>query len=172
MEPATVSFGMPAYFLLVAAGLQRIPSLLARRAFLAAILVYSLASLHAYYYIPSFEQARPDMTWVTSQFKTGDCLCFVPADEERLSRHWPAYAHPYKSAPTIQYQDFLAGPSICSRVWLMWDTRRGGPPPTEDSLAAQGLRLDDQLAAQDFPFARVWLYRTRPISNVPVTPLQ
>ena len=112
-----VAFCTAPYYILVALGILRLNSSILRQGLIVVILVYSLYSLHANYFIPYKENYRDALAYLADKYKQEDCCIFLPFKEVPLQ--WSIYhgSHPGLSVTSID--SIVSSRAKCERVWLI-----------------------------------------------------
>ena len=113
-----VAFCIALYYVLVGAGVARLPNRTLRRLALLAIAGYSGYALMANYRVPYKENYRDAIGLVASQAAEGDCYAFVPFGGPPLE--WSIYATS-SAVPRLRVDD-AAGSELaasCERIWVI-----------------------------------------------------
>ncbi len=111
-----VVFCIAPYYILVGAGLARLPGALLRGAALMAVLGYSGYALTANYRVPYKENYRDAIRFVTAAGEPQDCYAFVPFGGPPLQ--WALYA-PAKPLRRLALEDERSDIAGCRRIWVI-----------------------------------------------------
>lgn len=76
-----VSFLIAPYYILIAYGINNLKFRRLRLVIIISMVIYSLYSLRANYFIPYKENYRDALAYLTSEYKNGDCCVFLPFGE-------------------------------------------------------------------------------------------
>jgi hypothetical protein len=111
-----VAFCIAPYYMLVGAGLARLPGASLRALALTAVLGYSGYALTANYRVPYKENYRDAIRFVTAAAEPPDCYAFVPFGGPPLQ--WALYAAP---APMrrLALEGDRSNIDGCRRIWVI-----------------------------------------------------
>jgi len=110
-----VAFCIAPYYVLVAAGLTRLPAVL-RTVALVAIVAYSGYALSANYRVPYKENYRDAIRLVSEQAVPGDCYAFVPFGSKPLP--WSFYTTLDPDRRVFLNRE-IGTESGCPRLWIL-----------------------------------------------------
>jgi hypothetical protein len=145
------------YYILVARGISRLPSIALRRGWVLALLFYSCYALRANYYIPYKENFRDAAAYVAARSVGNQCYAFVPDGAPPLP--WAIYT---SGSPMKVITPRQRPPSFsdCRGIWVTtsqrvkpadWILLSGGLVPLEplwrewlEALRASRSKSDEQ----------------------------
>jgi 4-amino-4-deoxy-L-arabinose transferase-like glycosyltransferase len=110
-----VAFCIAPYYILVGAGLTRMPGLL-QPLTVISILVYGGYALSANYYVPYKENYRDAIRFVGAEARPDDCYAFAPFGGRPLE--WSIYAT-YTPARIVRPQQPPPSTADCPRIWVL-----------------------------------------------------
>ncbi len=145
-----VAFCAGPYYVLAARGLATLKNRGVRLTWTAAILIYSVGSLYANYFIPYKENYRGALSYLASEYREGDCVLFAPSPGPPLE--WYIYFG-NRIPLRIEALQAVASCSVrCTRVWLVRDTFRlgfiqklsGKPESSRQVLSASYIKIQER----------------------------
>jgi hypothetical protein len=159
-----VLFCAAPYYVLVARGLQDLRAPALRGLLVAAILIYSLPPLRAYYSTPFKGRHREAFAYLRSGYRPGDC-CAVQSKSGRntVPTEWYAYDTNYGGLKLTDFDAIITGQAPCDRVWLIWRSVIAGPPDHDVEAEVQR-RLEHRYRRAEerrYPRLSVGLYVRR-----------
>jgi hypothetical protein len=116
-NPRYVAFCAAPYYILVAHGISTLNFPRMRQALVILIVVYSLYSLRANYFIPYKENYRDALAYLAREYKRGDCCVFLPFGKVPLE--WSIYQGDQPGLRVTSPNAVASGQSGCDRVWLV-----------------------------------------------------
>ena len=118
-----IAYTIGPYYVLAAYGLSCVRLSAVRGAWLAVLVLYSVAALRANYFVPYKGDYRGATAYVASAYRPGDCVCFTPGpvDEENVAYFWRVHQRERRDIQAHRLMELLKGPAGCRRVWLVWD---------------------------------------------------
>lgn len=129
-----LTFCAAPYYVLVAAGLASIRSDSLRRVAVALVVLFSVISLRAVYFMPTKADYRSPVAYMTEGYQIGDCMLFYPPDREGSlpqgmllghlpgpPRFWQVYSPNRMDIRMPKLAELTSGSSGCRRVWFFWD---------------------------------------------------
>ncbi len=154
-----VLFCILPYYLLVARGLSRLRTPLARTLWATLALAYGLGALRANYFVPYKENYRDALAYLASAYRAGDCCVFLPF--ERMPLEWTVYQGDAPPPRMATLETIASGEASCDRVWLItyrrvqWAIQRD--EDGERSLQATHSRVSER----EYFWVNVALYTER-----------
>jgi mannosyltransferase len=104
------------YYILVGRGISALESRALRRILVAVILVYSLGSLRANYFVPYKENYRDALGYLAEEYREGDCCIFLPFED--LPWAWSVYHADHPGLRVESLDAVTSGRTQCNRVWV------------------------------------------------------
>lgn len=116
-----ITFCMLPYYLLAAHGLSNATPGSFRALSVVLILLYSACALRASYFVPYKENYRQALAYVASEYRSNDCLVFIPGNRVSAARmSWDVY-HRGHPLTITNFSSVRSGQAHCGRVWLIRD---------------------------------------------------
>jgi hypothetical protein len=159
-----VAFCSVPYYMLVARGLSMGDSVSARRVMVALILLHSVLSLRANYFIPYKEDYKHALASIAHDYQPSDCAVVAPPWEERQARWaWWIYEGTKPSPHVIPLNSATPGSGGCERVWLISVLDRSNPQAVRAAESARQQLTHTYFEHQrrDFFWVDVDLYANR-----------
>jgi hypothetical protein len=115
-HPRYVLLVVAPYYLLVARGLVSLHSPALRRSLITLLLLYSLGSLYAVYFMPYKEDYRGALGEVARGYREGDCALFVP---NKIPLQWSIYYGDPSKLRVVTVDQALHDKATCRRIWAV-----------------------------------------------------
>jgi mannosyltransferase len=119
-ETRYIAYAIAPYYILVGAGITRLPTRLLRALVVVLIAVYSGYALEANYFKPYKEDYRGALSVIDSWAVATDCYAFVPFGGPPLA--WPLYTSRTPDRMLDPTQSLPAG-GECPRIWVVTNDR-------------------------------------------------
>ena len=120
-----VAFCAAPYYLLVGRGISTIRPILARMAWILALLVYTGNALRANFFMPRKEDFRAAGAYISRNYLPGDCGVFFPGFE--LPLQW-SIEHPGQTVfRHLRTHDLSSDVRECGRIWAISSSVSGNP---------------------------------------------
>jgi 4-amino-4-deoxy-L-arabinose transferase-like glycosyltransferase len=142
-----VAFCAAPYYILVGLGLSRIRLVPLRSALVVLLLVYSVYSLRAIYFMHRKEDFRATVSYISQNRQPGDCGVFYPGFGVPLQ--WMIEQSGPSPFRVLDSENFTDGLDGCTRIWAVSRATSGNPWQRERARAErQPLAASDALVAE------------------------